>query len=153
MIFFIYTYLQCERIFCHVCFAALHSVVVEVSPDIHICGFCKQQFNNFEVFRAHKQNGCAVLSCDTTSPANLTGTEYRTVCLVCLQVCVCKTIFSISFADSNTEFVFEETYKTCVMRGVKKTMTKAQKTPKKLKPSLTSRRHSCCFSGLCLLFL
>lgn len=80
-------------------------VVVEVSPDIHICGFCKQQFNNFEVFRAHKQNGCAVLSCDTTPPANLT--------------------------DSNTEFVFEETYKTCVMRGVKKTMTKAQKTPKK----------------------
>ncbi|XP_023122476.1 zinc finger protein 64 [Amphiprion ocellaris] len=102
-----------------------HSVVVEVSPDIHICGFCKQQYNNFEVFLAHKQNGCSLPTSDTpatTTPASLT--------------------------DSSTEFVFEETYQTCVMRGVKKILTKAHKTPsKKLKPALTSKRHSCCFSG------
>ncbi|KAF1390026.1 hypothetical protein PFLUV_G00053790 [Perca fluviatilis] len=101
------------------------SVVVEVSPDIHICGFCKQQYNNFEIFLAHKQNGCSLATSDppsTTAAATLT--------------------------DSATEFVFEETYQTCVMRGVKKILTKAQKTPsKKLKPSLTSKRHSCCFSG------
>ena len=37
------------------------------------------------------------------------------------------------------------------MRGVKKILTKAQKTPsKKLKPALTSKRRSCCFSGWCL---
>ncbi|KAF7669489.1 hypothetical protein LDENG_00189590 [Lucifuga dentata] len=101
-----------------------HSVVMEVSPDIHICGFCKQQYNNFEVFLAHKQNGCSIPTSDTsiTAPPTLT--------------------------DSSTEFVFEETYQTCVMRGVKKILTKAQKTPsKKLKPALTSKRHSCCFSG------
>ncbi|XP_056131223.1 zinc finger protein 64 [Lampris incognitus] len=102
-----------------------HSVVVEVSPDIHICGFCKQQYNNFEVFLAHKQNGCSIPTSDisaTTAPPTLT--------------------------DSNTELVFEETYQTCVMRGVKKILTKAQKTTsKKLKPALTSKRHSCCFSG------
>lgn len=37
------------------------------------------------------------------------------------------------------------------MKGVKKILTKAQKTPaKKIKPALTSKRHSCCFSGWCL---
>uniref|UniRef100_A0A8D0D201 ZFP64 zinc finger protein n=1 Tax=Sander lucioperca TaxID=283035 RepID=A0A8D0D201_SANLU len=103
------------------------SVVVEVSPDIHICGFCKQQYNNFEIFLAHKQNGCSLA---TSDPPSTTATA------------------------TLTEFVFEETYQTCVMRGVKKILTKAQKTPsKKLKPSLTSKRHSCCFSGWCLLII
>lgn len=56
--------------------AAGHSVVVEVSPDIHICGFCKQQYNNFEVFLAHKQNGCSLPTSDasaTTAAAAHTG--------------------------------------------------------------------------------
>uniref|UniRef100_UPI0037E7BF09 zinc finger protein 64 n=1 Tax=Semicossyphus pulcher TaxID=241346 RepID=UPI0037E7BF09 len=100
-------------------------VVVEVSPDIHICGFCKQQYNNFEVFLAHKQNGCSLPPSDISAP---TATA--------------------SLTDPSTEFVFEETYQTCVRRGVKKILTKAQKTPsKKLKPALTSKRHSCCFTG------
>ncbi|XP_065817731.1 zinc finger protein 64 isoform X1 [Labrus bergylta] len=102
--------------------AAGHSVLVEVSPDIHICGFCKQQYNNFEVFLAHKQNGCSLPTSDTSTTTTL--------------------------PDPSTEFVFEETYQSCVRRGVKKILTKAQKTPsKKLKPALTSKRHSCCFSG------
>ncbi|KAL3064767.1 hypothetical protein OYC64_000905 [Pagothenia borchgrevinki] len=102
-----------------------HSVVVEVSPDIHICGFCKQQYNHFDVFLAHKRNGCSLPTSDTTAITT-----------------------AAPLTDSSAEFVFEETYQTCVMRGVKKILTKAQKTPsKKLKPSLTSKRHSCCFSG------
>ncbi|XP_016516626.1 zinc finger protein 64 isoform X2 [Poecilia formosa] len=49
---------------------------------------------------------------------------------------------------SSTEFVLEDSYQVCVVRGIKKSLTKAQKTPsKKLKPALTSKRHSCCFSG------
>ncbi|XP_010873453.1 zinc finger protein 64 isoform X1 [Esox lucius] len=100
-------------------------VLVEVSPDIHICGFCKQQYNNFEVFLAHKQNGCHIPSNDMS-----TSNSAPTI------------------TDSGTEFLFEETYQTCVMRGVKKILTKAQKTPsKKLKPALTSKRRICCFSG------
>ncbi|XP_055787209.1 zinc finger protein 64-like [Salvelinus fontinalis] len=99
-------------------------VLVEVSPDIHICGFCKQQYNNFEVFLAHKQNGCHIPS-SNISASNSAPT----------------------LTDSSTEF-FEETYQTCVMRGVKKILTKAPKTPsKKIKPALTSKRRSCCFSG------
>ncbi|KAJ8016956.1 hypothetical protein DPEC_G00012770 [Dallia pectoralis] len=100
-------------------------VLVEVSPDIHICGFCKQQYNNFDVFLAHKQNGCHIPSNDisASNPAP-------------------------PITDSSTEFLFEETYQTCIMRGVKKVLTKAQKTPsKKLKPALTSKRRICCFSG------
>ncbi|CDQ72027.1 unnamed protein product [Oncorhynchus mykiss] len=100
-------------------------VLVEVSPDIHICGFCKQQYNNFEVFLAHKQNGCHIPSSDIAASNS-----------------------APTLTDSSTEFVFEETYQTCVMRGVKKILTKASKTPsKKLKPALTSKRRSCCFSG------
>lgn len=106
--------------------------MVEVSPDIHICGFCKQQYDNFEAFLAHKQSGCSLPAAATpaaATPAALTGSTGRPL-------------------DSSSEFVFEETYQTCVMRGVKKILTKAQKTPsKKLKPALTSKRHSCCFSG------
>ncbi|XP_037336984.2 zinc finger protein 64 [Pungitius pungitius] len=102
-----------------------HSVLVEMSPDIHICGFCKQQYNNYEVFIAHKQNGCSLPTPDTLAPTATT-----------------------TLTDSSAEFVFEETYQTCVMRGVKKILTKAPITPsKKVKPSLTSKRHSCCFSG------
>ncbi|XP_030624975.1 zinc finger protein 64 [Chanos chanos] len=101
----------------------INHVLVEVSPDIHICGFCKQQYNNFEVFLAHKQNGCQIPSTDISTPSS-----------------------EPSVTESSTEFVFEEAFQTS--RGVKKTLTKAQKTPsKKLKPALSPKRHICYFSG------
>ncbi|XP_056589188.1 zinc finger protein 64 [Triplophysa dalaica] len=40
---------------------------VEESPDIHICGLCKQQYNSVELFFAHKQNNCQV------PPNNISG--------------------------------------------------------------------------------
>ncbi|XP_065142705.1 zinc finger protein 64 isoform X1 [Paramisgurnus dabryanus] len=33
-----------------------------MSPDIHICGLCKQQYNNVELFFAHKQTNCQITS-------------------------------------------------------------------------------------------
>ncbi|XP_036389669.1 zinc finger protein 64 isoform X2 [Megalops cyprinoides] len=100
-------------------------VLVEVVPDIHICGICKQQYNNVEVFLSHKQNGCHVPSSSTSVPSTIS-----------------------TITDSSAEFIFEETYQACVPRGVKKIQTKGQKTPsKKLKPALTSKRRSCGFSG------
>ncbi|KAM6924357.1 zinc finger protein 64 [Xenentodon cancila] len=92
----------------------------DASPDIHICGFCKQQYNNYEAFLAHKQSSCSLPASDTAAPV----------------------------ADSSADFVFEETYQSCVVRGVKRSLTKAQKTTsKKPKPAVTSKKHSCCFSG------
>uniref|UniRef100_A0A8C7ZKA2 Zinc finger protein 64 homolog (mouse) n=1 Tax=Oryzias sinensis TaxID=183150 RepID=A0A8C7ZKA2_9TELE len=89
---------------------------MEASPDIHICGFCKQQFNNFEAFLAHKQGGC---SPPAPEPA-----------------------------DPGSDFVLEDTPQSCVRRGTKKILSKAQKAPaRKLKPAAASKRHSCCFSG------
>ncbi|XP_069382778.1 zinc finger protein 64 isoform X1 [Paralichthys olivaceus] len=126
--------------------AAGHSVVVELSPDIHICGFCKQQYNNVDVFLAHKQNGCSLPSPDpsaSTAASALSGQTLEESAMCTHQVIDCARS-----SDPSAEFVFEETYQTCVMRGVKKILTKAQKTPsRKLKPTLTSKRHSCCFSG------
>ncbi|KAM8830262.1 zinc finger protein 64 [Synchiropus picturatus] len=100
--------------------SAAHSLVVEVSPDIHICGFCKQQFNHFEVFLAHKQHGCSFSASDPGG----------------------------HLSDPSAEFVLQQTYQTCMSRGVKRILSKAPKTAaKKLKPTLTLKRHSCCFSG------
>ncbi|XP_051915433.1 zinc finger protein 64 isoform X1 [Hippocampus zosterae] len=99
-----------------------HNLVVEVSPDIHICGFCKQQYNNFEVFLAHKKSGCSLPTRDTSA----TAAEASSI--------------------PGIEVVLGETFQTCVLRGVKKILTKPQKT-KKLKGALTSKRYSCFFSG------
>ncbi|CAM4676300.1 unnamed protein product [Leuciscus chuanchicus] len=91
----------------------INHLLVEVSPDIHICGFCKQQYNNVELFFAHKQNCCQIPSTH------------------------------ISARNSGSS----ESFQTCVPK-VKKTLTRAQKTPsKKLKPALTQKRHICTFSG------
>ncbi|KAF6737074.1 Zinc finger-like protein 64, isoforms 1 and 2 [Oryzias melastigma] len=94
---------------------------MEASPDIHICGFCKQQYNNFEAFLAHKQSGCSQPAAEPLAAA---------------------------LADSSNDFSLEDTPQSCLRRGAKKILSKAQKAPaKKLKPAAASKRHSCCFSG------
>ncbi|XP_036448374.1 zinc finger protein 64 [Colossoma macropomum] len=101
----------------------INHLLVEVSPDIHICGFCKQQYNNFEVFFAHKQSCCQIPTTDI-STTNAGATE------------------------SIQGFTLGEAFQTCVSKVVKKTITKTQKTPsKKLKPAVAQKRHICCFTG------
>ncbi|RXM97436.1 Zinc finger protein 64-like, isoforms 1 and 2 [Acipenser ruthenus] len=56
-------------------------VLVEVGPDIHICGICKQQYNNFEDFLAHKQNGCQMTPTAPPAPSNVetvSGCSFKT---------------------------------------------------------------------------
>ncbi|XP_063063773.1 zinc finger protein 64 [Engraulis encrasicolus] len=101
------------------------NVLADVSPDIHICGFCKQQYNNFEVFLAHKQNGCQISSSNISASGTVT-----------------------SLTESGAEFVFEEAFQACVAKVTKKPLTKAQKSPsKRIKPTGPTVRRSCCFSG------
>ncbi|KAL7864334.1 hypothetical protein AOLI_G00157540 [Acnodon oligacanthus] len=101
----------------------INHLLVEVSPDIHICGFCKQQYNNFEVFFAHKQSCCQIPTTDISTP-NAGATE------------------------SIQGFTLGEAFQTCASKVVKKTITKTQKTPsKKLKPAVAQKRHICCFTG------
>ncbi|XP_041112369.1 zinc finger protein 64-like isoform X2 [Polyodon spathula] len=100
-------------------------VLVEVGPDIHICGICKQQYNNFEDFLAHKQNGCHMSPTTLPAPSNV------------------ETI-----SDAASEFVFEESYQSCVPGGNKKVEVKPQKaSSKKNRPTLISKRLCCCFQG------
>lgn len=78
-------------------FVAGHSVVVEVSPDIHICGFCKQQYNNFDVFLAHKRNGCSLPTSDTTAitPAAPLAGIINNIDLVLLPIMCFQTCFTV----------------------------------------------------------
>ncbi|RXM97438.1 Zinc finger protein 64-like, isoforms 1 and 2 [Acipenser ruthenus] len=100
-------------------------VLVEVGPDIHICGICKQQYNNFEDFLAHKQNGCQMTPTAPPAPSNV------------------ETV-----SDAASECVFEEGYQSCVPRGNKKVEVKTQKgSSKKNRPALLSKRLCCCFQG------
>lgn len=66
-------------------------MLVELTPDIHICGICKQQFNNLDTFVAHKQSGCQLTGTsgaapntvqflsEETVPATQTQTTTRTI--------------------------------------------------------------------------
>lgn len=130
--------------------AAGHSVV-EVSPDIHICGFCKQQYHHFEVFLAHKQNGCSLPPSDPTSTTAITTLTGKTLSHISFYFGIFDLIYTVTllmFSDSSTDFVIEESTQVHLLRDVKKILTKAQKTPtKKLEPAPTSKKHSCSFSG------
>ncbi|XP_053337970.1 zinc finger protein 64 [Clarias gariepinus] len=100
----------------------INHLLMEVSPDIHICGFCKQQYNNFEVFLAHKQNECQLPSTDISDT-------------------------STGAAEIVQEFPLEDTLQTCVSKTVKKTVKTQKPASKKLKPALSQKRRICTFSG------
>ncbi|XP_036068763.1 zinc finger protein 64 isoform X1 [Oryzias melastigma] len=120
---------------------------MEASPDIHICGFCKQQYNNFEAFLAHKQSGCSQPTAEPLAAA-LAG---EAPLLRSVQGPAAAFILlspNELFPDSSNDFSLEDTPQSCLRRGAKKILSKAQKAPaKKLKPAAASKRHSCCFSG------
>lgn len=127
-----------------------------MSPDIHICGFCKQQYNNFEVFLAHKQNGCSLPTSDPTSATTITTLTGKKQPLLLCYSSMCELICSVpmlTFLDPSTDFIIEESTQVRLMRDVKKILTKAQKAPsKKLEHAPTSKKHSCSFSGWYCLF-
>ncbi|XP_028667743.1 zinc finger protein 64 [Erpetoichthys calabaricus] len=98
---------------------------IEPGPDIHICGACKQAYNNFDLFVAHKQNECQMPSDTPPAPS------------------VVQTI-----ADTSPEFSFEETCQPCMPNDNKKAQTKSQITSlKKVRPTVTAKKMACSFPG------
>lgn len=55
------------------------TVLVELTPDIHICGICKQQFNNLDAFVAHKQSGCQLTGTSGAAPSTVQFVSEETV--------------------------------------------------------------------------
>lgn len=54
-------------------------MLVELTPDIHICGLCKQQFSNLDAFVAHKQSGCQLTTTPVTAPSTVQFVSEETV--------------------------------------------------------------------------
>ena len=54
-------------------------MLVELTPDIHICGICKQQFNNLDAFVAHKQSGCQLTGTSGAAPSTVQFVSEETV--------------------------------------------------------------------------
>ncbi|XP_077043454.1 zinc finger protein 64 isoform X3 [Agelaius phoeniceus] len=55
------------------------TVLVELTPDIHICGICKQQFNNLDAFVGHKQSGCQLTSATAGATSTVQFVSEETV--------------------------------------------------------------------------
>nr|XP_020635190.1 zinc finger protein 64 [Pogona vitticeps] len=87
------------------------TVLVELTPDIHICGLCKQQFNNLDAFVAHKRSGCQLSGPASGDPSTVQFVAEETVPATQTTT---RTITSETqtITVSAPEFVFEHGYQT-----------------------------------------
>ncbi|XP_061487228.1 zinc finger protein 64 isoform X1 [Rhineura floridana] len=130
------------------------TVLVELAPDIHICGLCKQQFNNLDAFVGHKRSGCQLSGATTgttstvqfvaeeTVPATQTQTTTRTI-----------TSETQTITVSAPEFVFEHGYQTYLPGESSEPQPAAVVTtpPKprsrKSTTSVAQKKLNCCYPG------
>uniref|UniRef100_A0A8C8S7R3 ZFP64 zinc finger protein n=1 Tax=Pelusios castaneus TaxID=367368 RepID=A0A8C8S7R3_9SAUR len=129
------------------------TVLMELTPDIHICGICKQQFNNLDAFVAHKQSGCQLTSTsgatstvqfvsEETVPSTQTQTATRTI-----------TSETQTITVSAPEFVFEHGYQTYLPSESREPQTAAVITPpsksrsRKSTPALSQKKLNCSYPG------
>uniref|UniRef100_A0A8C5X5V3 ZFP64 zinc finger protein n=1 Tax=Malurus cyaneus samueli TaxID=2593467 RepID=A0A8C5X5V3_9PASS len=89
------------------------TVLVELTPDIHICGICKQQFNNLDAFVGHKQSGCQLSSAAASAASTVQFVSEETVPNAPAQSSG-RSIASETqtITVSAPEFVFEHGYQT-----------------------------------------
>nr|XP_008123189.2 PREDICTED: zinc finger protein 64 homolog, isoforms 3 and 4-like [Anolis carolinensis] len=128
------------------------TVLVELAPDIHICGLCKQQFNNLDAFVAHKRNSCHLSG--TTSAAAGTVQFVAEETVPATQTTT-RTITSETqtITVSAPEFVFEHGYQTYLPaeNSEPQTTTVVTTPPKpRTKKSTTStaqKKLNCCYPG------
>ncbi|XP_038606340.1 zinc finger protein 64 [Tachyglossus aculeatus] len=130
------------------------TVLVELTPDIHICGLCKQQFNNLDGFVAHKQSGCQLSSATAGGPGPVQFVAEETVPAPPSHTTT-RTITSETqtITVSAPEFVFEHGYQTYLPTESSDTQTATVVSvpPKcrsrKAAASLAQKKLSCCYPG------
>ncbi|NWI61606.1 ZF64A protein, partial [Calyptomena viridis] len=130
------------------------TVLVELTPDIHICGICKQQFNNLDAFVGHKQSGCQLTSATAGATSTVQFVSEETVPPPQAQSRG-RTIASETqtITVSAPEFVFEHGYQTYLpsesseppAAAVVSTPPKARS--KKSTSSLPQKKLNCCYPG------
>ncbi|XP_031228722.1 zinc finger protein 64 isoform X3 [Mastomys coucha] len=130
------------------------TVLVELTPDIHICGLCKQQFSNLDAFVAHKQSGCQLTTTPVTAPSTVQFVSEETVPATQNQ----NTTTAIS-SETQTitvaapEFVFEHGYQTYLPTESTDSQTATvislptKSRTKKPPAPPTQKRLGCCYPG------
>ncbi|XP_040315943.1 zinc finger protein 64 isoform X1 [Herpailurus yagouaroundi] len=130
------------------------TVLVELTPDIHICGICKQQFNNLDAFVAHKQSGCPLTGSSGTAPSTVQFVSEETVPAAQTQATT-RTITSETqtITVSAPEFVFEHGYQTYLPTESNENQTAtvislpAKSRAKKPTAPPAQKRLNCCYPG------
>ncbi|XP_027414046.1 zinc finger protein 64 isoform X3 [Bos indicus] len=130
------------------------TVLVELTPDIHICGICKQQFNNLDAFVAHKQSGCQLTGTSGAAPSTVQFVSEETVPATQTQTTT-RTITSETqtITVSAPEFVFEHGYQTYLPTESNQNQTAtvislpAKSRAKKPTAPPAQKRLNCCYPG------
>ncbi|XP_053106763.1 zinc finger protein 64 isoform X2 [Hemicordylus capensis] len=130
------------------------TVLVELTPDIHICGLCKQQFNNLDAFVAHKRSGCQLSSTAAGTTSTVQFVSEETVPTAQAQTTT-RTITSETqtITVSAPEFVFEHGYQTYLPGENSEPQTATVVTPppkprtKKTTTSTAQKKLNCYYPG------
>lgn len=130
------------------------TVLVELTPDIHICGICKQQFNNLDAFVAHKQSGCQLSSATGATASTVHFVSEETVPAAQAQT-TSRTITSETqtITVSAPEFVFEHGYQTYLPTESSENQEAAvislpaKSRTKKATAPPAQKRLNCCYPG------
>ncbi|XP_035293652.1 zinc finger protein 64 isoform X10 [Cricetulus griseus] len=130
------------------------TVLVELTPDIHICGICKQQFSNLDAFVAHKQSGCQLTSTPVTAASTVQFVSEETVPAAQTQTTT-RTISSETqtITVSAPEFVFEHGYQTYLPTESNENQTTtvislpAKSRARKPSTAPVQKRLGCCYPG------
>ncbi|KAF6089811.1 ZFP64 zinc finger protein [Phyllostomus discolor] len=129
------------------------TVLVELTPDIHICGICKQQFNNLDTFVAHKQSGCQLPSVPGAAPNTVQFVAEETVPAAQAQTTRTITSETQTVTVSAPEFVFEHGYQTYLPTESSENQTAtvialpAKSRAKKPAAPPAQKRLNCCYPG------
>ncbi|XP_030067689.1 zinc finger protein 64 isoform X2 [Microcaecilia unicolor] len=130
------------------------TVLVELSPDIHICGLCKQQFNHLDAFVTHKQGGCQLPSATggVTSTVQFVSEE-------AVQVTQPQSTNRAITSETQTitvsapDFVFEHGYQTYLPSDNSEPQTAtvvsmpSKSRARKSTALLVQKKLDCCFPG------